>query len=86
MKPVNAQPSTMPTRRTALLLAAAALPLFKPSASRAREPSERWIHPALIEYDAITALADKEGCTEVTKRMQELRPQIAYLASLDPRD
>lgn len=90
----------MPTRRTALLLAAAALlpssrlragNPFPVSEVRRKmngmsEPETKWIHPALAEYDAITEVADKEGCTEVAKRLIELRPQIEYLASLDPRE
>lgn len=86
MKPETAPTSTTPTRLTALLLGAAALLHLKPSKADAREPAPEWIHPALTKYDDITELAYKVDCKDVGDALTKLRPQIAYLASLDPRE
>ena len=47
---------------------------------------ERWIHPAVQETDAIIELLSNGECDQAQKRLEDLRPQIEYLASLDPRD
>ena len=48
--------------------------------------SGRWDHPALAEYDACLQLVRDGHNGQAEKRMEELRPSIEYLASLDPRD
>lgn len=70
----------------ALLLGAVALLPLKPRKADAREPKPEWINPALAAYDDITELAYKQDCKEVGDALTKLRPEIAYLASLDPRE
>ncbi|HRK30044.1 MAG TPA: hypothetical protein PLD59_03120 [Tepidisphaeraceae bacterium] len=50
--------------------------------------NSRWTYP-VDEYDACLALlatGQEADAKEAKQRLEELRPTIAYLASLDPRE